>query len=518
MLQQILLMLLIFALGWSITTPILFNTPHRQLSSFISLFVGCAVFSLLLFSLLIIQAYAPWSINFTFFLAVILSLAIIAILFRKYTHIINELNRYDRLPLCFWLVLIIAAGVLFTFLNYASTSNDSHRYLQLGEGLALTGFIVDERFVTTHLLTSRSPFYSMFHALSRPFGIDYLWIFLPAYSGLFVISFFWLTKTIARNFVSSAWSAWLIATLSALLIFSSSFMVFNFFYINNHMFTGVHFTLFFLLGWLAIYNKSEKIAVLAVLLLLPTALMRFENMLFILSFSFLLASFVRSSQYTRHILMLSGAGVLFVSLAYFVALPASTDGRFIGSNQMLVMAFLGIISIVFGLFITYFERLWELWSDYKSYVPLVMILFAILIVVRSFIFHFETAGVSIPIVLYNMLDTNIWNHFWYLIIFMFIFFLVLPDKKSYPYQLFFIAGIGIFMLFTIELAHLRDSPYRMGAGDSANRMMVHIVPVIIAYFACKTAYSLDLKNKNDSFEIAADNDAPNDQTLPANPS
>jgi hypothetical protein len=355
----------------------------------------------------------------------------------------------------------------------------------------------------------------MFHALSRPFGVDYLWIFLPTYSGMFVISFFWLTKSITTNFVSRAWSAWLIATLSALLIFSSSFMVFNFFYINNHMVTGIHFTLFFLLGWLAIFNRSEKIAVLAVLLLLPSALMRFENMLFILSFSFLLASFVRSPQYTRYLIVLSGAAVVFFSFSYFIALPANTDGRFIGSNQMLVMAFLGLISMGFVFLITYFERLWGIWNNYKSYVPLLMIFFAALIVIRSFIFNFETAGISIPIILYNMLDTNIWNHFWYLIIFMFIFVLVLPNKKSFPYQLFFIAGIGVFMLFTIELAHLRGSPYRMGAGDSANRMMVHIVPVIIAYFACKTAYYLNLKNKNDSFEIAADHDALNYQKPPA---
>lgn len=506
MLQQIFLMLLIFALGWSITSPVLFNTPHRQLSSFISLFVGCAVFSLQLFSLLVVQAYAPWSINFTFFLAVVLSLAIIGTIFKKYTYILKELDRYDRLALYFWLVLIIAGGVLFTVFNYASTSNDSHRYLQLGEGLALTGFMVDEFFVTTHLLTSRSPFYSMFHALSRPFDIDYLWIFLPAYSGLFVLSFFWLTKCITNSFVSRSWSAWLIATLSALLIFSSSFMVFNFYYINNHMFTSVHFTLFFLLGWLAIYSRSEKMAVLTVLILLPTTLMRFENILFVISFSFLLASFMRSSQYTRYILMLSGAVVLIVSIAYYIALPYGTGGRFVGSDRMLQMAFLGFSTIMLAIIVTYIKPLWNTWLKYKSYIPFLMLFFAILIVAKGFLFSFETAGVSVPIMIYNMLDNNIWNHFWYLIIFMFIFFLVLPDNGSYPYQLFFITGIGIFILFTIELAHLRGSPYRIGAGDSANRMMVHIVPLIIAHFALKASYFItEYKNK--------DNNDHTDQTL-----
>lgn len=489
-------MLLMFILGWTVTAPWFHHTQHRKMIPFTALFAGCSLYALFLFFMLVIQGFAGWSINITFMLTTALSLALIAIILNKYNFIYKELSFYDYVSILLWAGIIILGGMFFSHFNYAAISNDSHRYIQLGEGLALIGFNADGRFVSEGLLSWRPIFYSMFHALSRPFQIDYLWIFLPAYSGFFVITFSWLIKDMISSISKSIWKPILFSLIAALFIISSSFIIFNFYYINNHIYTGIHFTLFFLLAWRGLYNKVDRLLILATIILLPTVLMRFENILFILIFATLLASFIPAGRTVRAIFYLPGINSAAVSFLYFFTLSDGGSG-FITPGRMLLTGLLGVLFAVAGSIIGRWQWSTSTWERVRTYIPHAIVLIGALVVCRSFIFHFDTSGLSIPIMLYNMLDTGIWNHFWYLIIFLVILFWIIPDYKEYRYQLFITSGNLIFLFFTIELSHLRGAPYRMGAGDSANRMMVHIVPLIIAHFAMAAANYLSReKQKN----------------------
>jgi hypothetical protein len=499
MIQQILLLLLMFLLGWTMTAPWFHYTQNRKLIPFFALFAGCSYYAILLFFILVIQGFTGWSINVSFLLLTLLSLALISFFLSRYRYIYNELNHYDWARLLFWAGIIVIGGIFFSYFNFAATSNDSHCYIQLGEGLALAGFKADGRFVSEGLLSSRPVFYSMFHALSRTFQIDYLWIFLPAYSAFFVFSFAWLIKDMVSSITGSIRLSLIFSFVAALLIVSSSFMIFNFYYINNHMFTGIHFTMFFLLAWRGLYFKSDKLVILATILLLPTVLMRFENILFVLIFAILLASFLPAGKTVRVIFSLSGICVAVISFLYFINLSGGGSG-FISAAKMLQTGLAGILFAFLGSLIGRWNWSTNFWERIRTHVPYAILLAGVLVVARSFLFDFDTAGLSIPIMFYNMLDTNIWNHFWYLIIFLTILFWIIPDYTEYKYQLFLTGGILIFILFTIELSHLRDNPYRMGAGDSANRMMVHILPVILAHFAMAIANYL-IKPKQ---EVAAE--------------
>lgn len=500
MIQQIFLMLFMFFLGWAITAPWLIPVGQRKVVPFTALITGCSIYAAILLFMLIIQVFAGWSISITFILSILFALGLMGIVLKKSELSYKELSYYDFSGTIFWITLIVVGGFFFSHFNFAATTNDSHRYIQLGEGLALTGFNMDGRFITEDLLSDRPAFYSIFHALSRSFQVDYLWIFLPAYSAFFLISFSWMIRDMIKSISGNNRQSNFFSLFAVLLVVSSSFMVFNFYYINNHMFTAVHFTLFFLLAWKGLNDKSDRLLILATIILLPSLLMRFENILFVLIFATLLASFIPAGRTVRSIFYLSGLSAAFVSLLYLYTLTGGGSG-FISSERMVQTGLLGLAFSFSGLLIGRWDWSANAWNKGRTYIPYIMLISGVLAVSRSFIFDFDTAGISIPIVLYNMLDTNIWNHFWYLIIFLAIFFWIIPVNKNYDYQLFITTGILIFILFTIELSHLRDGVYRIGAGDSANRMIVHIVPTIVVHFTMTLSFYLKQLGQTNHLEV-----------------
>ena len=57
-------------------------------------------------------------------------------------------------------------------------------------------------------------------------------------------------------------------------------------------------------------------------------------------------------------------------------------------------------------------------------------------------------------------------------------------QPALPAERIFSLGIGVFFLFLMTESGLRD-PYRYGIGDSANRAMLHILPVVMFYLLLK---------------------------------
>jgi hypothetical protein len=53
-----------------------------------------------------------------------------------------------------------------------------------------------------------------------------------------------------------------------------------------------------------------------------------------------------------------------------------------------------------------------------------------------------------------------------------------------PFDRLFAYGIPLLLLFIYTIVRFRD-PYRVGWGDSGNRMLLHVVPLMFFYFALR---------------------------------
>ena len=48
-----------------------------------------------------------------------------------------------------------------------------------------------------------------------------------------------------------------------------------------------------------------------------------------------------------------------------------------------------------------------------------------------------------------------------------------------PHQRLWVYAIPTFVVTLIALAYVREGAYRFGPGDSANRMLIHIAPLVV---------------------------------------
>lgn len=480
--QQIFLLLLISCLGWVTTASVLLNERYRFLSTPISLFVGTAIYTFILFGLLNLQSFTLWSIDVSFILVNALTMLLIVILIWRNKQVFKLIRQNDIIYFTGFLISIITLGYIFSKYNYSFATADSHFYLHMGEGFALIGFKADSIFINTYDLTGLASFYSIYHSLARVLNIDYLWLLGPTYGAIFIVSFFMVLKEILKDALLTNLQASILALLSIIIILSSRFFIINAYYLNNHIFTSVHFTLFFLVGLVSLNNKSENLALISIFLLLPTVFMRMENGVIILIFSLIFASQTSTSGIAKKILVLSGLTVLFYSICYIVAIPQNEATMFINNSKMLLSAFCGFCFILFGVGISSWNLFTINWIKYKMYLPYIIILMSTFIVSYSFVFKSDYTTLSVLFILNNMFDIQTWNHFWYLLSFIFVFSLIMPRGSHYKNHDFIVMGITFYFLYTIELSYLRGSPYREGFGDSGNRMLIHIVPLIVAHF------------------------------------
>jgi hypothetical protein len=86
----------------------------------------------------------------------------------------------------------------------------------------------------------------------------------------------------------------------------------------------------------------------------------------------------------------------------------------------------------------------------------------------------------------NMVFYGWWGATWLVLLILFMFALLQP---SFLYEKLFSFGIPAFFMLLLVLGGMR-LPYHPGRGDSANRMITHILPVILFYFLLKYGHGL----------------------------
>jgi len=93
---------------------------------------------------------------------------------------------------------------------------------------------------------------------------------------------------------------------------------------------------------------------------------------------------------------------------------------------------------------------------------------------------------SITAIIKNMIESGRWGITWIIFILLLVFSLTQPRV---PKEELFFYFISSFFSLLLAISYFR-APFRLGWGDSANRMLTHILPIIILYVLMKTTKGL----------------------------
>lgn len=471
MIKQLAFFLFLKLFGW-ISFRDLFPKEMPSLPIVCSFFLGTTSFSILFLIIALVSSLFGQGITWAFWTTMIILLAATLVRYKN-------TSAFSLLEECFFILSLIALGavvIITSKYNLTQGTYDSFTYLQMGEILGNHGFFA----VPSSLYSTRAIYYPMFHSLSLVFDIECLWSFTAVYAIEFIGAFAFLTFIAARQLQVTKGVAIVLAMLGTALFFTSFLVIYHFFYINQHMTTAAHFTMFFILTWHGIQKQDNRLIMIGLLVLVPSIMMRIENPVYLLIFATLL---FRKEFLTRRTVMtislIVGSAVMFYGLLLSV-----WSRNHVAGDRMIVIALFGLgmmlLSPMFRwrFFYASFARFTKYW-DY------VVISTFTAVTVFLFFRHFDRVGHSIIVTFANMVHYGGWEGMWFGI---YCLMLVVLTWRMKPVvgEAFLLSSITTFLLSLFVFLAFRTS-YLLSVFDSANRMLIHIVPTIIFYLVVKFA-------------------------------
>lgn len=375
--------------------------------------------------------------------------------------------------------IILALLVLFFHeANLVKYHIDSFRYILTSILLAENNFDL----ASINLLTKRMLSAPLLHAPSRLFGEYYLTSITPLISLSLLGALYWFFSNGTGNSISNG-RKYTIAALMMFLLLSNNRFIWHSFYINDHLFFAVCLTFIVASGWLLASTSRirQKTLTAFIVLSIPALVVtRPEAPLFAaLAITPILLSPDVDCKKRAFILGIFGISILlwsgYTAQAYIELgrnVPLSTTGPLaLGLGALLgipVLFWRGLTRkrriVLFSIEI--FLWLSLLFLSIKNPAILINSLAATYenIVLGAGSWGFSLVGLGALVVITLIFARNPLLHY-----------LRFPVTASVP--LFFL------------LAYFREGAYRVGHGDSLNRMLIQIVPLAVLFIVSAAASS-----------------------------
>jgi hypothetical protein len=402
-----------------------------------------------------------------FLITVLISLLIISI-----RQGIPHLTRSDF----FWFVGVMVAFVIVVSVasryNYSIASYDSVAQIMLGRDIANHGFTE----LTTNDLASWGVFLPLLQSASVFLGDGYMYAAQPAFAFTLLITFLYLSQRVARQSFYGIYAATAISLLATLTLASTYFMVFQVFYIHNGLIAATYLFVAITTFWLALSERNNIWLIFAMLALLGFSISRTEAPLFALIFLSLLIS---SGQIPYRIRLTATLPYLIILVLWYLSLLRVMGGGTDILDPTKALAIVGLL-IAFGVLVglSYYR-----WVEFYLLPALPMIMLGVFLVglVLLFILKPMDMQTNLTAILMNMFDSGRWGITWHILLGLLVLGTIQPRFNN---EKLFFYGIPLFFALLLALGFMR-LPYRLGWGDSANRIITHIMPIILLYTVIK---------------------------------
>jgi hypothetical protein len=433
--------------------------------------IGLAAFVLAALVLLVLHApYTP--------LAVIVAVALIAA-GAAYVAIRRGIAPADARMLAVWTAVFFAAAAVLTYRNVVISTWDSH-------GLVMVSRIIVEDDGLSAQTLLRLHKWGVFQiaaqTLSDLTSQDFLYGLPVVFGASFVPVF---AITLWHGLATTTARVRRLAVVAATVAFFTIPMVgYHVLYLHTNFASAIYLFAFVVLFWLAETESDASYLPVAFICLTAFALQRTENPL--LAVVFLCLTLAPSTLPRRPVLPWLG-GFVVVTAAWYLVLAqhAPEEGTFLSPLRCRVIA--AALAGAFAWWAVSPAYRWMRWIDAR--LPLAVAAAVALALVAAFATSTDHMLASLDVTIENLRTVPYWGHSWYGLAALAVASLALPAP---PFRQAFAIGVPVFLGAVLLMAYSGPG-YRLGNGDSANRMIINAVPLIVFYVALKAAPRLEAR-------------------------
>lgn len=379
-------------------------------------------------------------------------------------------RRDQLLTAAYSLLFLLAIGIAETW-NFTVLSYDSFKLIEISRIMAQDGGLL---FVGPEL-SSWGFFVIGAHGAAAALGLEYFHALQPVFAFSFVAIFFYFSYFCLRTVGCSLWGAVILASAITLALFSTYFMFFQFFYIHNSFPSACYLFIAVVSLWLGLDRKNDGWFYFSILPLLSFALLRTEGPLIMALFLFLAFTRTGIAMRTARAVLLPMALAIFIWYVFLISIIETGSDILTPTRAVAVIGPLLVFSLIRSIVS---DRLLQLVQLRASVVFVVML---VMVAVTLTIIKSEHMLSSLEVMTLNMHYAGRWGWTWHVAGALFLVGLIRP---RFAHCDFMLLGILAFLLTVYILVFLRP-PYRLGWGDSANRILTHILPIIFLYDALR---------------------------------
>lgn len=363
----------------------------------------------------------------------------------------------------------IAAVTVFRALHIANWSFDSIQYLVNASLIATGNF--DE--ASTGLVPKRLIGVPLLHAGGTVTGDFFLPSLTPLIAGLVVALIAWLAWVSLSRKLGTRMTS-LVVVIGVLFMVSMNRFIFHAFYINGHLLFGLLLLAVVGCSWLiTVDDRVNRMAMMLVVLLasIPLIVIRAEGCIAVaLAILPVLIDHTTPTRFKTALLALVGgcavAWQAFVATAYLdegLSIPFSVFGL-----MMVGGAMVAAIPLLH----------WPSLKKYGAWLLWIVELGLWLVLAVLFLREPEILVDSVRATIQNAVrGSGSWGAS--LVILFALMVVVLFMRVPHSHRLRF--PLTTFIPFGFLLAYLRDAAYRVGDGDSLNRMWIQLIPLAVFY-------------------------------------
>jgi hypothetical protein len=366
-----------------------------------------------------------------------------------------------------------ALAAIFSSFNASNFSPDSFQITLTGRLFGLGGLTEP----VWEGMAARSLFHPFAHAHGSLVGLDYLYAHHPMIGVGLLTSLTGLMYAGLQRLQVSRGRSLTVSALAAVALTSTYVFAWHFFYVHANFGAGAYLMLFAAAFWFGEVESDAGWLVVAAVAMVGLALQRFEtNLVAALFFGLLTAR----TRFTPQDIARS-FGPAVAAICIWLALVAiNGESRFLNRPKAFVMGAVLIAAYA------YVRSGW--WPRLRQAVPPLVVV--VLVLGLAWAFATRPAQMLLAVEnLYRNVFTLEWIS-WGLTPWVLTALAILAWRAPrLPADTGFAYGIPAFVLFVLLIVRMRSGAYRLGWGDSGNRMMVHVLAVALFYVAMRLGAS-----------------------------
>lgn len=381
----------------------------------------------------------------------------------------QALSRRDLIEFLASTIVVAVVAVLASRVDYSTLSYDSFTQILLGRQLTQFGGFDP---ACHPALASWGVFVPIVQSASLMIGVDFLYALWPTIAVVFAITFFSICATSLRSLGVGAVVAYLISVIAALFLATTYFVLFQSFYVHNNLPSAMYLFLAVSCMWLGTTRSEPGWLIPGMAAFFGFILLRTESPLYFAMFAAPLLWTENVSRRTRIACLVT---VSILAIAWYLRLVALIGG---GSDILSPTKAYGLMGIVaaFAAVSVLPDR--STVRRCMAALPWLMTIGATILVVAVTLKRPEHMARCMETMGQNIFSDGRWGASWAILLILIAVAFGLP---RFHRQEWWTVGAGVYLAMIYVLGVFREQPYRIGWGDSANRLLTTVVPVLLGY-------------------------------------